>query len=1172
MSKEDRDLKSLEVEQIQGEETPSEEMATGDNNKKRSGKKRSLIGLMSAFLTWSFSALFIIVIMVVSLLFFVVDTQAGLKTVISFANKYGSDYISIGEGEGRLGRRFSLTDVELKLPNYPALKVPSIALDWDYLKLIDREVDVKSLSVTGADLDFTPIKPTPEKVDDEESAPFSLKDLNIPINASIGAIDLGESTLKINDLWLAVNDFKLEGAVLEDNDLQIKNAIGDLHLLVGDDVDVPFVIALNGGVNAPLESFDTSLAVYGQQALVNGNEFNIALNTQLEGLLNQFSFNLDGRVDWANMLNDPLLLKVQNSVTDFNEIKSYLHIKNLKNQIMLDSTWYMDKPYDFDLALKMNAPYLSQFHPKIRGSLMGDILLKGDIMKPLLTADVDIHGVDIFGLRLESLLLTGSHENYDATVSLAMNHFKYDAIYLKDFGLTLNGNLTEVFDFNLYLNDLVREINPVVEAIPTADLSASEAKRVEKGRETFEDKLDIVDRTTQKGDPNEELYFAENTPISYVPMGATELLVKNIEYKITGEAESHKFIFNLESMLGSIKSDGLAALTNLTTDPTFNLYLANSEVKSPYVGNFKLNKPAYFYFRAKDQQFTLSSVCYQQSYTVLCVEGSRSEKGVNAGVITLNNLPSSLLKEYLPKDISIDTKANTTIAGQFTTEEDFVGIVNISLSKGDIRYRLQGREVKIPLDKTLLTVQAHPNGVTSLLDVDWGKYLRVNGDGNISDLFAENKVAAKVKADIPSFDWVSPLMPVLQDLGGEVVFTSEVNGPIKNPDIGAKLSIINGKLFIASLNSRLKNINLNVDLKKGTPIFLIDGKIGTNEGTLNLDGFYNISNLSTSLNAKGENILLADSENIKVKLSPQLSFTGNGGNKPRYNLKGVVRVPELTYLHASGGSGGSVVTSSSDTIIIGDGRERLRGESFMNSLNIDVTVLLGDKILVGMDGLKAKLSGGIKVNKDYTQPIRGLGVINVGQGEFDIYGQKLTLDRGKIQFTGGVITNPALDIQASRTFVNEMEGREVQVGVKVFGAVQAPKVQLYSSPAMTDIEVASYLFLGRSPNLESPTENLMLLNMVRKIATGEPISSSDTSIASKVGLTDFGFVETPNGNTGIGLGKRFANSLYIGLGVGIEESEGAFAIFRYRFLKYFNVNTAIMSEGESINVNYLRDF
>ncbi len=1126
-----------------------------NQKKKKPQKRRSLIARL---LMWLLSTSLMLVIFLVLLFYFFIDTQAGLKTLTHLANRYAGDYVKIERAEGRLGKRFTLTNVTLTLPNYQPLEVPSLSLQWDYWQLLHKRIDIESLRVAGADLNFTPIKKTEAVADKATGAPFTLKDINIPIDANITVLDLEKTTLKIDDFYLAVNDFQLDNAALVSNEITLNNAVGDLHILVGEDVDLPFVVALNGNVDTPSELFDLNLAIYAQDAYIRENELNIALNTELKGAWEQFNLNLDGRVDWSNMLNDPILLKVDNEVTSLNDVKSYLHIKNLKNQIMLNSDWAMDKPLDFDIALKMNAPYLSQFHPDIQGSVLGDVILKGDLMKPLLTADVAVKNLSAFGLQMESLTLTGNHENYDATALLTTNRVKFNEFYLALLSLNLNGTLTEEFEFDLKVQDLVKAETP-------AEVLAAEKKAAES--------VTLKEITTEDGDEDLEAFYAENAPLDLTPKGKIEVLLKNVEYRVKGKAEAHQFDFDLESPYGTIKSEGVASLNDLGSDPSFNLYLANSTVKSPFVGDFKLSKPAYFHLNALKQEIKLTSACYQQGFVVLCAEGERTKEGVNTAVLTLNNLPSSLLKSYLPPDVSINTKANATVVGQFSTVEDFIGVVNVSLAKGDIRYRFQGREVLVPLDTTLLEVLAKPTGVTSSLNVDWGKYLRVDGKGSLNDLFAENIVKLDLKANIPSFDWVSPLMPVLQDLGGEVALTSKVHGPIIDPKLAANLSIKNGKLYIASLNSRLKDINLNVDLKEGTPEFFVNGSIGTNEGTLKLNGHYNIANFSTVITAEGENLLLADSENIKVKLSPKLTFTGfgkTGDNK--YELKGAVRVPELKYIHSSMGGGGSVVTVSDDTIIVGGGYDKVREKSFMDSFKMDVNVILGNKILVGAEGLKANLDGGLKISKDYAQPIRGLGVINVGKGEFDIYGQVLTLDRGKIQFSGTAITNPALDIQASRKFVNEIEGREMQVGVKVLGSVEAPKIQLYSSPALTDIEIASYLFLGRSPNLESPVENLMLLNMVRKIASGEPISSSDSSIASQMGLTDFGFVETPNGSTGIGLGKRFANSFYVGLGVGIEESEGAFAILRYRFLKYFNVNTAFMSEGESINVNYLRDF
>ena len=1123
----------------------------GGKKHKKVARRRSLIG---RFFTWLLSSILMLFTAIVLLLFFLVDTQAGLRTLTAAANRYAGDYISIGDATGRLGQAFQLTDLTLKLPNYQPLKIASLDLAWDYVALLEKRVDLKALKVSGADLNFTPIVPEPEKESSEPFSPLSIKEIDLPINLSLGSLDFAESTLQIGDFYLGLNQFQVDDLALIDNNVTLKQALGDLHILVGDNIDLPFIVALNGDVDLPKESVDLNLALYAQDGIVNDEHFNVALNSQIDGELNDLKLNIDGRIDWSNLLNDPILLKLENSIVAQNKISTYLHIKNLANQMMLDSVWQLDQPYDFDLTMKMNAPYLSQFHPNIRGSMIGDLCLQGDLMQPLLNADMRVEKLDILGLRLNLLTLLGSHnEKHQAKVALTLDQLKFNEFYLKHLGINLDGTLTEEFEFDIIIQDLERELVAQIEST-----SSNERE---------------IDRYLKDGGEEEEIFYAENSPISFSPKGTTEVLVKNIEYRVQGRAESHQFNFLLDSIGGLIHSNGVAALRNLTTDPTFDLYLGESKISSPYIGDFNLNRPAYFHLGAKDQQVKLSPVCYQQGYVVFCAEGERTKEGVNTAVVTLNNLPSSLLKDYLPDDISINTKANATIAGQFSTEEDFIGVANVSLSKGDIRYRLQGREIEIPLSTTLLDVQARPSGITSTLNVDWGKYLRVVGDGKIDDLFKNNVIAAKVKADIPSFDWVSPLVPALQGLGGEILLTSEVNGPLEHPEVGANLMVKNGKLYIASLNSRLKDINLNVNLQKGTPVFLIKGAVGTDKGTLQLDGLYNISNLTASLNVKGNDLLLANSEDIKVVISPQLSFNALG--KPgggRYRLTGTVRIPELVYQHKSSEGGGPVVTVSNDTVVIGDGNERQRGESFMNNLYMDVNFILGDRILVGAEGLTATLNGGVKVTKAYGQTIRGLGVINIGRGEFDIYGQVLTLDKGKIQFSGASITNPALDIQASRKFLNEIEGREVQVGVKVLGSVEAPKIELYSSPALTDIEIASYLFLGRSPNLQSPTENLMLLNMVRKIAMGEPISGSQNGLASQLGLTDFGFMETPDGSTGVGIGKRFANSVYVGLGVGLEESEGAFAILRYRFLKYFNVNTAIMSEGGSINVNYLRDF
>src|SRR5699024_11878294 len=121
-----------------------------------------------------------LVIFLIFLFSFFIYTHAGLKTLIHQSNRYNSDYVTIENAEGRLGKRFTLKNVELTLPNYQPLEIPSLALKWDYWQLLNKRIDVESLSIAGANLDFTPIVKQEEVADKEESAPFSLKDLDIP--------------------------------------------------------------------------------------------------------------------------------------------------------------------------------------------------------------------------------------------------------------------------------------------------------------------------------------------------------------------------------------------------------------------------------------------------------------------------------------------------------------------------------------------------------------------------------------------------------------------------------------------------------------------------------------------------------------------------------------------------------------------------------------------------------------------------------------------------------------------------------------------------------------------------------------------------------------------------------------------------------------------------------
>src|SRR3546814_14949833 len=74
---------------------------------------------------------------------------------------------------------------------------------------------------------------------------------------------------------------------------------------------------------------------------------------------------------------------------------------------------------------------------------------------------------------------------------------------------------------------------------------------------------------------------------------------------------------------------------------------------------------------------------------------------------------------------------------------------------------------------------------------------------------------------------------------------------------------------------------------------------------------------------------------------------------------------------------------------------------------------------------------------------RARGEINLVDGHYKAYGQDLTIETGKLIFSGGPVTEPALEVRATRK-----PTEDVTVGLYVRGTRRKPDFQLFSTPPM----------------------------------------------------------------------------------------------------------------------------
>lgn len=1086
--------------------------------KKRVNRRRKA-PLFLRLLRWFFITLFLVIIFVGGVGYFFLATEKGSLTLKDIANHYFSEYLTIGEVEGRLLSQLTLEDVVLKLPHQETpLLANKIELSWDPRSLTSKHLKINRLNIEGATL---PLEIEGKESSQKEASalsfyPFSFKEFSYPYRFTLEELSLKDIDFRLpkEDLTLYTYDFTAHALHYNEEIITVRDftLTSDLSIM---ESFFPVVAKGGGEIELLTDTLALDLNAFAFDSLVEGHDFNFAFNSRLEGSINNLALVLDSRVDWLGFLEDPIIENIRLTLKNQEELSGTVHLHNLSNVIDLEGRWSLANPLELSANLQIDAPKFEEIRPFFKGSAHGVFDINGFLFSPLVESELSIRDFEAFGVKVGALDFNATHDNEKMlTAKLFL-----DALTLED----LN-EAGETKGESLVIDSITLEAIGDIRDHLKSSLTINEIRK--------------------------QTSFTENIHLLY-----------------EGSLLSHQLTYTSQNKGDTLEFGGEGSLLLENEAWQWNYHIDNTVMKSDFLGNYQLQKEATL--KIGPTGVSLTSYCLAELPFSFCVEGSYTPD-LSVGVLTLRNLPLDYLYQYLPENITVDTKANAVFAGQFTDLSDFKGIGELSLNEGGIELMLEGRKVLVPLKKSVIRLDAAPELITGNVDFDWGNYLDIEGELAIQNIMKEHSpLVGKIYAHIPNFDWVAPIFPYLQDITGTIFAESYFAGLLKQPVIHGNFGINDGALYLPETNTRLEAINLKGSFIEKSSQVEVAGSLKAGEGILTIDSRLNYQTLVANATLKGENLMLANTDLMRVIASPNLSATMKDG---QYELKGTIDIPTLNYIHesAKGAQRGAIVSASPDVVIISK-NERKTESALMDQLAMEVAVNLGDNIIVGMGNFLVTLEGGVEVLKDYHNPIGAKGVVAVEGGDLSIYGQRLTLDKGQVLFSGGVITNPSLDVQASRRVVVDRSERQASVGVRVTGTVKRPRIRLFSTPAMDDLEVASYLFLGRAPNFESPTENLMLLNIIRKIASGEDPGAE--TMADKVGLTDFGFTQDYLGNTALGLGKQITDRLYLGVGVGIEDDSSGYGMARYRFWKYFSLEGQFTTDsGTSADLIYSRDF
>ena len=156
------------------------------------------------------------------------------------------------------------------------------------------------------------------------------------------------------------------------------------------------------------------------------------------------------------------------------------------------------------------------------------------------------------------------------------------------------------------------------------------------------------------------------------------------------------------------------------------------------------------------------------------------------------------------------------------------------------------------------------------------------------------------------------------------------------------------------------------------------------------------------------------------------------------------------------------------------------------------------------------------------------GELEVRNGKYRAYTRELDVERGRLLFNGGPVTDPGVDLRATR----KLPG--YTVGVLVRGLLRLPQLTLFSEPPLPQAQIASMLIVGQSlDSLQAQDRENLGNERASLMAQGGPLLAGQ--IGRQVGLDEVGVADDAQNGTAIVLGKFLSPRLYVSYGISLVD-------------------------------------
>jgi translocation and assembly module TamB len=382
------------------------------------------------------------------------------------------------------------------------------------------------------------------------------------------------------------------------------------------------------------------------------------------------------------------------------------------------------------------------------------------------------------------------------------------------------------------------------------------------------------------------------------------------------------------------------------------------------------------------------------------------------------------------------------------------------------------------------------------------------------------------------------------------------------------LNLERGRVAIPAFGLQFKDIQTQAQIDKNN-IITLAGNFRSGKGTAQLFGTIDLNkpNLPVALTLNGNQLNAVHLPKFKVVISPDIKVNYN---YPTLQLQGKIVIPQAKIRLKD-----YISTVSLPDEVVFAGQPQTNTPTFLAASQLLLEISLGDDVYFSYKDFQTYLGGKITIHQMPNSPATATGEIHAINGKYALYGQKLTIKTGRLMYAGNELSNPTLNIEATRKLkgsgtsasalnapsLESFTGSTTEVGIRITGTVDNSQVTLFSIPAgMSQTQILAAL----------GGEGAALIGAISAINPGAAKMGNMTGKFTKMlGLTEVNIssVQTFNPTTNqtestpsFVIGKKISDKLSLHYSVGIFNPISIFNV-RYQFNKHW----AIQSETSTID-------